>query len=123
MITAARRFESEILRAGLAGEGSHFDTKTTGFLLHLVALVFDAGLPAQRRLVNIEPRCNIAPTATPNRAFLRGFPATQFTDFRLCGRSPILAAIFGALSPHPKIPFPAAGLRRVRWERIGRDTK
>src|ERR1700676_267843 len=62
VITAARRFESEILRAGLAGEGSHFDTKTTGFLLHLVALVFDAGLPAQRRLVNIEPRCNIAPT-------------------------------------------------------------
>ena len=62
MITAARRFESEILRAGLAGEGSHFDTKTTGFLLHLVALVFDAGLPAQRRLVNIEPRYNIAPT-------------------------------------------------------------
>jgi hypothetical protein len=34
----------------------------TGFLLHLVALVFDAGLPAQRRLVNIEPRCTIAPT-------------------------------------------------------------
>jgi hypothetical protein len=32
------------------------------FCFHLVALVFDAGLPAQRRLVNIEPRCNIAPT-------------------------------------------------------------
>jgi len=24
--------------------------------------------------------------------------------------SPILVAIFGGLSPHPKIPFPAAGL-------------
>ena len=28
------------------------------------------------------------------------------------GRSPALAAVFGALSPHPKIPFPAAGLGR-----------
>jgi hypothetical protein len=36
--------------------------KATGFLLHLVAPVLDAGLPAQRRLVNIEPRYNIAPT-------------------------------------------------------------
>jgi len=31
----------------------------------------------------------------PNRAFLRGFPATQFPDFCLCERSPILVAIFG----------------------------
>src|SRR5260221_14661217 len=44
----------------------------------------------------------------PNRAFLRGFPTTDFPDFCLCERSPILAAIFGGLSPHPKIPFPAA---------------
>ena len=36
--------------------------KATGFLLHLVAPVLDAGLPAQRGLVNIEPRYNIAPT-------------------------------------------------------------
>src|SRR5712671_5454179 len=47
---------------------------------------------------------------TQNRAFLRGSPATYFSDFGLCGRSPALAAVFGALSPHPKIPFPAAGL-------------
>ena len=46
---------------------------------------------------------------TPNRAFLRGVPATHFLDFGLCGRSCILVVIFGALSPHPKIPFPAAG--------------
>jgi hypothetical protein len=49
---------------------------------------------------------------TPNKAFLRGFPAFHFSDFRLCGRSRILVAIFGALSPHPKIPFPAGGLGR-----------
>jgi hypothetical protein len=41
-----------------------------------------------------------------------GFPATQIPDLRLCGRSPVLVVIFGALSPHPKIPFPAAGLER-----------
>ena len=45
-------------------------------------------------------------------AFLRGFPATQFPDFRLCGRSRILAAVFGALSPRSKIPFPAVGVER-----------
>jgi hypothetical protein len=45
-----------------------------------------------------------------NRAFLRGFPATHFSDFGLCRRSRILAAIFGALSLRPKIPFPAAGI-------------
>src|ERR1700731_25277 len=44
----------------------------------------------------------------PNRTFLRGFPTTHFPDFCLCDRSPILVAIFGGLSPHPKIPFPAA---------------
>src|SRR5260370_38136722 len=49
------------------------------------------------------------PESTPNRAFLRGFPTTHFPDFCLCERSPILVAIFGGLSPHPKIPFPAAG--------------
>ena len=48
----------------------------------------------------------------PNRAFLRGFSANQFPDFGLCGRVRILATIFGALSPHPKIPFPAASLER-----------
>src|SRR5258708_18157601 len=49
---------------------------------------------------------------TPDRAFLRGFSATQFPGFGLCGRPRILVAVFGALSPHPKIPFPAAGLGR-----------
>jgi hypothetical protein len=47
---------------------------------------------------------------TPKRAFLRGFPAIHFLDFCLCERSPILVAIFGGVSPHPKFPFPAAGL-------------
>jgi len=47
-----------------------------------------------------------------NRAFLRGFPAAQFPDSGLCGRPRILVAVFGALSPHPKIPFPAVGLER-----------
>src|SRR5258707_15229658 len=49
---------------------------------------------------------------TPNRAFLRGFSATQFPDFGLCWRSRFFVMIFGALSLHPKIPFPAAGLER-----------
>ena len=49
---------------------------------------------------------------TSNRAFLRAFPASQFPDFGLWGRSRILVAVFGALSLHPKIPFPAAGLAR-----------
>jgi hypothetical protein len=49
---------------------------------------------------------------TPNRAFPRGFSATHFTDFGLCGRSRILVTIFGALSLHLKIPFLAAGLER-----------
>jgi hypothetical protein len=31
------------------------------------------------------------------------------------GRWRILAAIFGALSPHPKIPFPAGGLEHEVW--------
>src|SRR6266852_4802532 len=30
---------------------------------------------------------------TPNRAFLRGFPVTNFLDFSLCRRSRILVAI------------------------------
>ena len=54
----------------------------------------------------------------PNRAFLRGFLATQFLDFCLCGRSPALAAIFGALSLHPKIPFPAAVVEREVREQL-----
>src|SRR5258705_13824796 len=44
------------------------------------------------------------------RALLRGFPATCFADFGLCRRSPFFVMIFGALSLHPKIPFPTAGL-------------
>src|SRR5436190_17528765 len=46
----------------------------------------------------------------PNTAYQRGFPATRFPDFGLCRRSRILVVIFGALSLHPKIPFPATGL-------------
>ena len=49
---------------------------------------------------------------TPNRAFLRGFSATQFPDFGLCRRSRILVAGFGALSPHLKNPFLAVGRER-----------
>jgi hypothetical protein len=44
------------------------------------------------------------------RALLRGFPATYFPDFGLCRRLRFFAMIFGALSLHPKIPFPTAGL-------------
>ena len=50
------------------------------------------------------------PESTPNRALLRGFPATYFRDFGLCRRSRFFVMIFGALSLHPKIPFPTAGL-------------
>jgi hypothetical protein len=49
---------------------------------------------------------------TSNRAYPRGFPATQFSDLVSVGRWRVLVAIFGALSPHPKIPFPAAWLER-----------
>ena len=49
---------------------------------------------------------------TSNRAFLRAFPATQFPDSGLCGRSRILVAAFGALSLHPEIPFPEAVVER-----------
>src|SRR5258706_12900959 len=48
----------------------------------------------------------------PNRAFPRGFPATHFSDLCLCVRSRVLVAIFGTLSLHTKIPFPAAGFGR-----------
>jgi hypothetical protein len=51
-------------------------------------------------------------STTSNRAFLRAFPATQFPDSGLCGRSRILVAAFGALSLHPEIPFPAAVVER-----------
>jgi len=47
--------------------------------------------------------------ATPNRAFLRGFSATPFPDFGLYERSRILGVVFGPLSPHLEIPFPAVG--------------
>src|SRR5467141_4924428 len=49
---------------------------------------------------------------TPNRAFLRGFPATQFPDLGLCGRSRILLAVFGVPSLHLKFPFLATRLER-----------
>jgi hypothetical protein len=65
---------------------------------------------------------------TPKRAFLRGFPATYFPDFGLCGRSRISVAIFGALSLHPKtlhpkIPFLAAGLwdSDSQWRQVAKD--
>src|SRR5258706_11636824 len=58
---------------------------------------------------------------TPNRAFLRGFPATQFPDFGLCVRSRILVAVFGTLSPHPKIPFPAAVAPIHDWRLLTRQ--
>jgi len=45
---------------------------------------------------------------TPNRAFLWGFSATHLPGFGLYGRSRILVRVFGALSLHPKSPFPAA---------------
>jgi hypothetical protein len=48
----------------------------------------------------------------PNRAFLRGFPATQFSDFVLCQRLRASMTVFGASSLHPKIPFPAAVIER-----------
>src|SRR5713226_4963509 len=54
---------------------------------------------------------------TPNRALLRGFPATYFSDFGLCRRSRFFVTIFGALSLHPKIPFPAAGALSAKLDR------
>jgi len=68
---------------------------------------------------------------TPNRAFLRGFPATHFPDFGLCGRTRILVAIFGALSPHLKIPGPALSAKSDRtsarnssfWPAVIRDSR
>jgi hypothetical protein len=73
------------------------------------------------------------PESTPNRALLRGFPATYFQDFGLCRRSRFFAMIFGALSLHPKIPFPAAGLKHevpavlapltpIFWASVTRDS-
>src|SRR5712672_1940910 len=47
------------------------------------------------------------PESTPNRALQRGFPATYFPDFGLCRHSPFFVMVFGALSLHPKNPFPA----------------
>jgi hypothetical protein len=39
----------------------------------------------------------------PNKAFLRGFPASHFSDFGLCWRPRILMIIFGALSRMPSV--------------------
>jgi hypothetical protein len=50
------------------------------------------------------------PESTPNRALLRGFPATYFPDFGSLQAFTLFRDDFGALSLHPKIPFPAAGL-------------
>ena len=49
-----------------------------------------------------------------------GIPGRSFPDFGLCGCSRILGVVFGALSPHLEIPFPAVGLaedreRRPEW--------
>src|SRR5260221_7445573 len=44
--------------------------------------------------------------------FFGDFRPTYFPDFGLCRRSRFFVMIFGALSLHPKIPFPAAGLER-----------
>src|SRR5260221_4398568 len=52
------------------------------------------------------------PESTPNRALLRGFPATYFPTLGLGRRSRFFVMIFGPLSLHQKIPFPAAGLER-----------
>src|SRR6478752_5862850 len=54
---------------------------------------------------------------TPNRAFLRGFSATQFPDFSLCRRSRILVAVFGALSPHLKFRSRRSGLS-AKFDRV-----
>src|SRR5258706_5598170 len=54
--------------------------------------------------------------------FCAGFSATHFSDFGLCGRSRVSATILGALSPHPKIPFPAPGRRREAGQIRGRDS-
>src|SRR5258708_2606158 len=41
---------------------------------------------------------------------MRGFPTPYFPYICRFERYHILGACFGGLSPHPKIPFPAAGL-------------
>src|SRR6267154_5841603 len=60
------------------------------------------------------------PQSTPNRALLRGFPVTYFPDFGLRRRSPFFVMIFGALSLHPKIPFPTAKARSWTARLLGR---
>src|SRR5258707_1809845 len=47
---------------------------------------------------------------TPNRAFLRGFPATHFLDFGLCRRSRILVAILALCLCLQKLRSPQPGL-------------
>jgi hypothetical protein len=47
---------------------------------------------------------------TPNRAFLQGFLPTHFPVLVSAGVRAFEGTIFGALSLHPKILFPAAGL-------------
>ena len=44
-----------------------------------------------------------------------GFPATQFPEFCLRGRSAVFMTILGCLFLYPKIPFPAAVLEREIW--------
>jgi hypothetical protein len=77
----------------------------------LVRQIGDFGVQIGRlRTLNHRvPGSSVSGTA-PNRAFLPGFPATQFADFGLCERSCVCMTIFGASSLHPKIPFPAAVL-------------
>src|SRR5258705_12696757 len=49
---------------------------------------------------------------TPNRAFSAGISGHSIRGFGLCRRSRTFGTNFGALSLHPKIPFPADGLPR-----------
>jgi hypothetical protein len=76
-----------------------------------VAIMASAGARLNAFSAQLETMRRLRIT-TPNRPFLRGFPATQFPNLGLCGRSRILVAGFGGPSPHPKIPFPATGLGR-----------
>ena len=49
-----------------------------------------------------------------NRPFLWGFPPLSFCSFSLRGHFRSLGPISASLSLHPKIPFPAVGLRPPR---------
>ena len=52
---------------------------------------------------------------TPNRAFLRGFPATHFLDFGLCRRSRILVAILALCLCIQKFRSRQPGFERESW--------